>query len=549
MGPFSITGQPNAMGGREVGGLASTLAAHMAFSPEEVDRVRRFWSAPAMATAPGLKAVDMFDAVHDGRIKALWVMATNPAVSLPNVGKVREALSRCPFVVVSDVMADTDTGRYADVRLPALAWGEKDGTVTNSERMISRQRPIFSPPGEARADWWIVSEVACRMGFEDAFNYPRPSSIFFEHARLTAFENADARKLDLREWVGIDYDNLEPKCWGGESPFADGRFSTPSGRARLIAVTQRSLAADADFPIILNNGRYRDQWHTMTRTGLSARLSQHRREPLVEINPADAAELDIAEGDFAAVETAQGKSIYRATLAEGQRRGEMFVPIHWTDVTAAGGRTGMLPAGAVDPFSGQPGFKATRSRVARVDPLWRGFLVTQDEAPPPTCLWWTRIRVFGGWLYELAGMGDVLDEVEDLLPDGQRAEAVDPQRGSARVAVLDDEGRLRAALYASRQGPLPPRDWIISQLEAAEPPTPVALLAGRPSSPQPDRGPVVCVCFDLGMKTILTAITDRRLMTVAEVGSAIGAGTNCGSCRPEIARLIEDAQEPLHAAG
>ena len=170
--PFSITGQPNAMGGRETGGMANTLAGHMDFAPEDRDRVARFWAAPDTARAPGLKAVDMFEAVHDGRIKAIWVMATNPAVSMPNAGRVREALERCPFVVVSDCMAETDTAAYAHVKLPALAWGEKDGVVTNSERRISRQRALFPAPGGAKADWRIIAEVATAMGFGEAFAWP-----------------------------------------------------------------------------------------------------------------------------------------------------------------------------------------------------------------------------------------------------------------------------------------------------------------------------------------------------------------------------------------
>jgi assimilatory nitrate reductase catalytic subunit len=193
MGPFSITGQPNAMGGREVGGLANQLAAHMELdNPEHTDRVRRFWNAPAIAQRPGLKAVDMFAAVDNGSIKALWVMATNPAVSLPDSDRVRRALAKCEFLVVSDCMRHTDTTAYAQVLLPAQAWGEKDGTVTNSERRISRQRAFLPVAGAAKPDWWIVSEVARRMGFADAFDYAAAADIFREHAALSGFENAAA---------------------------------------------------------------------------------------------------------------------------------------------------------------------------------------------------------------------------------------------------------------------------------------------------------------------------------------------------------------------
>ncbi|MBC7800239.1 MAG: molybdopterin-dependent oxidoreductase, partial [Gemmatimonadaceae bacterium] len=196
MGPFSVTGQPNAMGGREVGGLANQLAAHMRFTPADLDRVRRFWDAPNLATAPGLKAVDLFDAVADGRVRAIWIMATNPADSMPRAGGVRAALDACPFVVVSDCWP-TDTTAHAHVVLPAAGWGEKDGTVTNSERCISRQRPFRAPPGEARADWWMLAELGRRLGWAEQFAWTGPAAVWREHAALSAFENDGARVFDI----------------------------------------------------------------------------------------------------------------------------------------------------------------------------------------------------------------------------------------------------------------------------------------------------------------------------------------------------------------
>jgi assimilatory nitrate reductase catalytic subunit len=417
--PFSITGQPNAMGGREVGGLASTLAAHMDFAEDNRALVQRFWASPRIAGKPGLKAVDLFRQVREGRIKALWVMATNPAVSLPDAGLVREALETCPFVVVSDCVADTDTSRYAHVKLPAAGWGEKDGTVTNSERLISRQRALFPCPGEARPDWWIVAQLGRAMGWPGHFAYDSSADVYREHARLSTYRNEGRRLFDLADHAVLsnpDYEALEPYRWGG-TPFADGRFPTPDGKARLVPVTQQEREAPLErWPLTLNTGRYRDQWHTMTRTGLSPRLSQHRREPMVEIHPRDAAAHDIAGGDLVQVSTPQGDSVFRAELSDGQRRGEVFVPIHWTDRQSTGGRTGLLPRPLVDPHSGQPGFKRTPAAIEKLAPEWRGFLVARevpDRVPAPYA---TKVRVAGGWLVELAGDGDTDVLAKAVLP-------------------------------------------------------------------------------------------------------------------------------------
>jgi assimilatory nitrate reductase catalytic subunit len=303
------------MGGRETGGMANTLAGHMDFGAADRDRVARFWSAPDTTKKAGLKAVDMFEAIGSGRIKAVWIMATNPVVSLPDAGRVRKALARCPFVVVSDCMADTDTMAYAHVKLPALAWGEKDGTVTNSERRISRQRPLFPAPGMARADWRIIADVATAMGHDDAFAWSSPYSVFREWTRLTAFEN-QRRMLNLSGLIGLSreaYDNLAPVQWpvgptGEGTPrlFTDGRFQTGDGRANMVPVKPAgpATACDDAYPLSLNTGRIRDQWHTMTRTGLAPDLWRHAPEAYVEIHPDDAAAVGVVEGSLTRIQTA-----------------------------------------------------------------------------------------------------------------------------------------------------------------------------------------------------------------------------------------------------
>ena len=538
-GPFSITGQPNAMGGREVGGLANMLACHLGFSDAERADVAAFWAAPNLCAGPGLKAVDLFRAVHDGRIKFLWIMATNPAVSMPDTNFVRAALAKCPTVVVSDVMADTDTGRFAHIRLPALAWGEKDGTVTNSERRVSRQRALFAAPGEARADWQIVCQVAERLGWDEAFAFANPAAIYREYAAMSALAGKHGKLLDLTAQAAIsdrDYETLRPFRWGGEHPLAAG-YPTPTGKARIITVTPPMASTDPAYPFRLNTARYRDQWHTMTRTGLSPTLSQHRREPTVEVHPVDAAVHGLTEGGLARVTTPTGEALFHVTLSEGQQRSAICVPMHWTDTMSSEGRANRLPWQHSDPISGQPGFKNSPARIKPVAPEWRAFLATAAMPEPVGLLYWSCARVSGGWLYELSGMGAV--DVDALLPAGERLEVADHARGMRRIAVRGARGRLSAALYLTCSGELPPRDWAAAQLGTVTA-LPAELLAGRPSTPEPDRGPIVCVCHGVGEQVICAAVIEGS-HTLDAIGKVTRAGTNCGSCRPAIARLLSAA--------
>ncbi len=231
-----------------------------------------------------------------------------------------------------------------------------------------------------------------------------------------------------------------------------------------MKVEQRAIDAPlARWPLTLNTGRYRDQWHTMTRTGLSPRLSQHRREPAVEVHPADAAALGLTDGELARVMTPQGESVFRVIASDSQRRGEVFVPIHWTDRQSSGGRTGFLARGQVDPHSGQPGFKQVPARIEPQPVDWRGFAVLREPPRQIAAAYATRVRVPRGWLVELAGVRDPGPLVERLLPAGERLESLDPARGVRRSAVLHG-AELQAAIYLTRTGPLPNRDWIIAQL-------------------------------------------------------------------------------------
>ena len=570
MGPLSLTGQPNAMGGREVGGLANQLAAHMSFArPGDIDRVRRFWNAPNMAAQPGLKAVDLFDAVLDGRVRALWVLGTNPADSMPRADRVRAALAACPFVVVSDCWM-SDTAGYADVVLPAAGWGEKDGTVTNSERRISRQRGFRAPPGEAKPDWWMLSEVARRLGGGAGFAYRRPADIFREHATLSAFENDGQRVFDIGALAQIsdaEYDALAPVQWplprGGESRkrlFGDGRgFPTEDGRGRFVPVSYRPPAeAAGEDRLVLNTGRVRDQWHTMTRTGRVPRLMAHRTEPLLDMHGDDAAARGLRDGDLARVESRHGATVMRVRLAAEMRRGEVFAPMHWSDKFASCGPVDRLVGGATDPVSGQPELKATPVAVNRLATCWRGFLLRRTEIAPSGSrggkFYWARVPLARGHAYELAGWDELPQEaaaedwVTGLLGAPDAAEMVvyaDRGRGALRYASLID-GRLDACLFLARDGGfLPSRAELEAMLDVdIETPARLGLVAGVTLAAQPDNGPIVCSCFAVGLRTLERAIAEQRLASVAAIGEALRAGTNCGSCRPELRALLND----MHAA-
>jgi assimilatory nitrate reductase catalytic subunit len=547
MGPFSVTGQPNAMGGREVGGLANILAAHMDFTPDAIDRVGRFWGSDNVATKPGLKAVDLFAAMGRGEIKAVWIMATNPVDSMPEADAVRAALAACPFVVVSDISDRTDTGRTAHVRLPAAGWGEKDGTVTNSERRISRQRPFLALPGEARPDWWIIKEVGNRMGFEHGFAYFSPAEIFAEHVALTAFENHGSRDLDLSGLVGVDYASLPPTQWPvrhkpAARMFGDGHFFTPDGKARFVPVLPPPPFAPLPGTFILNTGRVRDHWHTMTRTGKTPRLSAHYAEPFVEIHPADADRLNIRPATLVQLSNRHASAVVRALVTDRQRRGHLFVPMHWTDQFASNGRIDALVTAKVDPFSAQPALKMAEVHAEPVHTRLYGFFVSAQR-PMLDTGYWAVAEAIGGMRGELAWFDEPADwdgwlRSAFALPAGASVQSVlDARSGRRSFAVLDN-GRLVAALYTSPDPVLVSRQWAVGLL-TAESLNASTVLAGRPGADMPDSGAIVCSCFSVGSNTIAAAVTDQGCTTVEAVGACTKAGTNCGSCRAEIRGIID----------
>jgi len=555
--PFSLTGQPNAMGGREVGGLANQLAAHMAFTPPDIDRVRRFWKAPRIATHEGLKAVQMFEAIGRGEIKALWVIGTNPAVSLPDADAARAALKKLELFVISENVRSNDTvNAGAHVLLPAQAWGEKSGTVTNSERRISRQRAFLTAPGEAKPDWWIVSEVAKRLGFGAAFDFNSAADVFREHASLSAFENAGSRDFDIGALTSLSdeaFDQMAPVLWpvrsGDAEPqqrfFAEGGFFANDRRARFVAPGVPVLRTEttAARPLRLNTGRVRDQWHTMTRTGMSPRLGQHLPEPFVEIHPSDATKYGVRDDGFARVVTDYGQCTLKVVVSERAQRGMLFAPIHWSEETASAARVGALVAPFTDPFSGQPENKATPASITPYEYVFRGFALSRTRLELPPQIWWTRVAVTGGYGYLLADNADLARWQSWLrsVAGDDLAEYKDFGGGVYRAASFAED-RIETCLFLGPARDAGDWDVVKSQFSAGTlgDDQRRMLLSGKSMDGLASVGPIVCACFGVGRATICDAI-GAGANSAAAIGAQLKAGTNCGSCIPELKRLIAQA--------
>jgi len=565
MGPFSITGQPNAMGGREVGGLANQLAAHMDFAnPEHIDLVRRFWQAENMAATNGLKAVEMMQAVAEGRIKVIWIMNTNPVDSMPDADAVKEALRNCEMTIVSDCMQHTDTTEVADILLPALTWGETDGTVTNSDRTISRQRKFMDGPENARPDWWILCQVAQKMGFK-GFDYNSPAEIFREHVALSAFENNGSRDFDLSGLMNLSdeaYDTLRPIQWpvqsegAGKAPkgtkrmFSDGRFFTPSGKAQFIPITPRAPQShpSAKLPFVLNTGRVRDQWHTMTRTAKTPKLMAHIDEPFVAVHPEDAQAYQLQNDQLAKIENELGTVIARVKIDHGQRQGSLFMPMHWTAQYASHGRVDILVRPYTDPISGQPESKHTTVSLAPYPAKWYGFILAKHPINTDAIGgYWVKIKGKGFYRYEIAGEHAIDDFttwsqaiLQDLAEDVERIDYEDPAQNRYRTALVKNH-QLQAALFIAPSPELPPRSWLGGLFAETEldSKTRLNLLAGQLSGAK-DEGRIICSCFGVGINSIIEAIHKDKLTTVEAIGQALKAGTNCGSCIPELTEILAE---------
>jgi len=442
--------------------------------------------------------------------------------------------------------------------LPATGWGEKNGTVTNSERRISRQRALIKPVGEAKDDWWIMTQVAQRLGFSEAFPYRSPRDVFVEHAALSGFRNGGKRIFNisgLSELSEQQYNDLSPIQWPvtAESPagtarlFTEGGFVTASGKAQFIAIAPRLPVQplSVTYPCALNTGRIRDQWHTMTRTAKSPRLSAHLPEPFLEIHPKDARALGLKPAALVRVANDHGAAILRALVTDAVRPGQVFAPMHWTGETAPSARVDALVPGHVDPVSGQPESKAATVSVEPFEAAWYGFAVSSRDLSPKAN-YWTRSRTDAGYRAELAGLTAPANWegfARDLFDTRAEVQVVeDPTRGIHRFAFTA-KGRLEAALFISREPAAITRDYLAGLVGTDAP----AALSGRAPADMPDPGPTICSCFGVGLNTIVAAIEEHRLMSVDAIGAQLQAGTNCGSCRAELGALLEAHLRPQAA--
>ena len=594
-GPFSLTGQPNAMGGREVGGLANLLSAHRDLAnPAHRAEVAALWGIPAVPEKPGKTAVEMFQAAADGEIKALWIACTNPAQSMPDLSTVRRALQRAEFVVVQEAFLTTSTCDYADLLLPATTWGEKDGTVTNSERRISRVRPAVAAPGQTRHDWRIGVDFARRLqalgigSRSELFPYETPESVWNEHR-----ESTRGRDLDI---TGMSYAMLEqaPRQWplpegtatGKQRLYEDGVFPTEDGRARFAAVAYKPVAEprESRFPFALTTGRLRDQWHGMSRTGTLGRLFGHVAEPTVQMNASDMARRGLKEGELVHVTSKRGSILVPLQASEELASGQAFMAMHWGPEFVSGISSTGQPLAGVNalttssycPTSKQPELKHAAVKILKAELPWTLLglawlpadrALSAREAlrklmlrfPFASCVPFANAAPLKGetgaqptgLLFRAAAHepvpDELLTEIEALLglDDAGTLRYADRKRGQRRAALLHREGdqtTLRAVLLA---GDTSAEGWIRSLLQQELPAQSygrLILLAGAQAPVAlPARSRQVCTCFNVNEDTItgtLAQCSGSDSERLAALQRTLKCGSNCGSCVPELQRLV-----------
>ncbi len=591
-GPLSLTGQPNAMGGREVGAMANLLSGHRDLDDAR-DRaeVAALWGVDSIPAPPGLTAVEMFEAAAQGRLKALWIACTNPAQSMPDQATVRGALERAEFVVVQEAFATTATADFADLLLPAASWGEKEGTMTNSERRISRVRAAVVPPGLARADWAIGVDFARRLearmrpGRPTLFPFDSAESIWNEHRETTR-----GRDLDIG---GLSYPLLDregPQQWpfpagaatGMARLYGDARFATPDRRAHFADVAFRPVAEprDARHPFSLITGRERDQWHGMSRTGTVAKLFGTVPEPAVELNPRDMERLGLRDGDLVHLGSRRGSIVVPAAARDSVLPMQAFLAMHWGGEYLGGrARSGRLMAGVNEltlparcPQSAQPELKHAAVRIVPAGFPWR-LVATAWLAPERVLATREVLRrcmsdfdfaccvPFGsereGVLIRAAALEppapEAIDRIEMALglAGGDELRYCDPRRGQRRILrVCRGQGSetLEGFLLA---GKIDSEEWIRGLLLRSEPlPAPGHRLlspGARPPKHARAASRQVCSCFAVDEDRIEEALSQCEgdpQQRLALVQQRLNCGTKCGSCLPELRRLARRVPSP-----
>jgi assimilatory nitrate reductase catalytic subunit len=576
-GPFSLTGQPNAMGGRETGSLSNLLPGHRdAANAEHRAEVAQHWGVDALPESTGLTAIELFEAVRVGKIKALWIACTNPAQSMPDQNKIHEALTACPFVVVQEAFFTTETCHYADLLLPAASWGEKEGTVTNSERRVSHVRRAVPAPAEARPDWAITTDFAQRLekllrpGLPSLFDFASPMGLFEEYKHLTA-----KRDLDLS---GLSYavlDNQGPQQWpfpagatqGTARLYGNGHYPTANGRAQFHADPYRAPKEkrEARFPLTLNTGRLRDQWHGMSRTGTAARLFGHVEDALLSLHPDELRRLRLQAGDLVKVRSRRGSLIVPVQADDSVRSGQAYLPMHWGNRFLKGLGTNVLTQPAFDPLSKQPELKHAGIQVEKVDLPWTFFALVEGEIQAR----FQALRpLFEGFAYAnltltgrerpallIRAAGAVAPEPELLaqidrllgLHEGPVLAYDDPRKAVGKRVRIED-GRivsLRLAgetlardwlksLWSEGRADADLRRWLLAPLS-----TPPGAAAGKKA------GKTLCNCLNVSEDAVCAGIA--RGLDLDGLQQELKCGTSCGSCVPEIKRLLATPPIALNA--
>lgn len=568
-GPFSLTGQPNAMGGRETGSLSNLLPGHRdATNAEHRAEVAEYWGVDALPATPGLSAIELFEAMRSGKVKAVWIACTNPAQSVPDQTLVREALATCPFVIVQEAFATTETCRFADLLLPAATWGEKEGSVTNSERRVSHVRPAIPAPGDARPDWAVVCDLARRLeahlrpGQPSLFAFDRPAALFDEYKMLT-------RGRDL-DYSGLSHgliDRLGPQQWpfqehatqGTARLYSDGRFATADGRARFLAEPYQPAQelADGSGTLTLNTGRLRDQWHGMSRTGTAAQLFGHVDQAQISLHPDELERRQLREGELVRVRGRRGALVLPVVGDAQLGLGQAFIPMHWGDRFLKGLGVNVLTQPAFDPVSRQPELKQARIEVSSAALGWELFALVEGDVQKRFEALRPLFESFEFASFALSGReraaliiraaaaaepdAEVLEGIDALmgLDQGPVLAYGDPAHGVSKRLKLQD-GRITAIRLA---GETAAREWLRSAWEQGEidPSLTRWMLAPLSAPPGGQRKPdkTVCNCMNVKASRIEASIEEGR--NLAGLKETLGCGTQCGSCVPELKRMLANA--------